>query len=60
MIEGSKNNNIAHQLQPHATSNHVLWEEHGTYPLNSMGHKLLDVEACRSHDRGESSWNKPK
>lgn len=43
-----------------ATSNHVPWEEYGTYPLNSMGHKLLDVEACRSHDRGESSWNKPK
>ena len=25
-----------------ATSNHVPWEEHGTYPLNSMGHNVID------------------
>ena len=25
-----------------ATSNHVPWEEYGTYPLNSMGHNIKD------------------
>ena len=25
-----------------ATSNQVPWEEHGTYPLNLMGHNVID------------------
>ena len=46
---------------PLTTSNRVPWEEHGTYPLNHMGYIMgYRWVVCMSHDRGESSWDKPK
>jgi hypothetical protein len=30
------------KLKAQATSNCVTWKEHGTYPLNPMGHNVID------------------